>query len=359
MSISKDLQHHQRTTKTIRNMKPIITFALSAVLAITLSSCNNQSSQSSQPSLERLYIVWPDIDTDIQQIVMDEVDARRSINHADWACAIVLNERGEGITGYEIRRKDTTMHRYLTDKQAIGTIFMPFSLLMTSVTSFVDSSFTVPVQKKGWCPLGGKEIVDSHPRDTILRVRDIIAASSYQGAGRAFMASTWLKSNGVKNFKWYLNKLGCDSSQFCQWSEYASITGTDVITTPEHIALLYHCLTHGSFHEEWHVESSGVLEGLHDCVWNNDLGTASVTMCGDDIIYDRAQSDKVAIMGKTGTVTIDKDPHKHVISFVGIFPEDNPQYTCLVMFGNPQGAYSAGVDCGGTVRRIAERIMTK
>lgn len=339
-------------------MKRNLIFALTAVLAITFASCNNQSSQSSQPSLERQYIVWSDIDTDIQQIVMDEVDARIKINQADWACAIVLNERGKGITGYEVY-DSTTTHYHLTDKQAIGTLFMPFSLLMTSATSFVDSSFTVPVQKKGWCPWGDKEIVDSHPRDTILRVRDIIATSSYQGAGRALVASIWLRGNGVKNFKHYLNKLGCDSNQFCQWSEFASITGTDVITTPEHIALLYHCLTHGLFPEEWHVESSGVLEGLHDCVWNNDLGTASVTKCGDVIIYDRAQSDKVAIMGKTGIVTIDKDPHKHSISFVGIFPEEKPQYTCLVMFGNPKGVYSAGVDCGGTVRRIAERIMTK
>lgn len=336
-------------------MRPIITLALSAVLAITFTSCGKQPSQS---SLKQQYIIWNYIDKDILQIVMDEVNARIKINQADWVCAIVLNEKGEGIAGYEMY-DSTTTHYHIRDKQAIGTLFMPFSLLMASATSFVDSSFSVPVQKKGWCPRGNKEIVDSHPRDTILRVRDIIATSSYQGAGRALLASIWLKSNGVKNFKHYLNKLGCDSNQFCQWSEYASITGTDVITTPEHIAWLYHCMAHGLFPEEWHVESSGVLEGLHDCVWNNDLGSASVTKCNDDIIYDRAQSGKVAIMGKTGTVTIDKDPHKHIISFVGVFPEDNPQYTCLVMFGNPKGIYSAGVDCGGTVRRIAERIMTK
>lgn len=204
-------------------MRPIITLALSAVLAIALASCNNQS------SLERQYVVWSDIDTDIQQIVMDEVDARIKINQADWACAIVLNERGKGIAGYEVY-DSTTTHYHLTDKQAIGTLFMPFSLLMASATSFVDSSFAVPVQNKGWCPWGNREIVDSHPRDTILRVRDVIATSSYQGAGRAL---------------------------------------------------------------------------------------------------------------------------------VGIFPEEKPQYTCLVMFGNPKGVYSAGVDCGGTVRRIAERIMTK
>ena len=339
-------------------MKPIITFALTAVLAITYASCSNQSSQSSQPLLERQDVVWSDIDTGTPLIVMDEVKTRIDINQADWACALVLNELGEGIAGYEMY-DSTTTHYHLTDKQAIGTLFMPFSLLMTSVTSFVDSSLTFPVHKEGWRPYEGKKIFDSHPRDTILRVRDIIATSSYQGAGRALMASIWLKRNGVNNFKHYLNKLGCDSNQFCQWSEFASITGTDVITTPEHIAWLYHCLAHGLFPKEWRVESSGVLEGLHDCVWNNDLGTASVTKCGDVVIYDRAQSDKVAIMGKTGTVTIDKDPHKHIISFVGIFPEDNPQYTCLVMFGNPKGVYSAGVDCGGTVRRIAERIMTK
>ncbi len=257
-------------------MKPIITFALSAVLAFTFASCNKQSSQS---PLEQQYVVWSDIDTDIQQIVMEEVNARQDINQAYWACALVLNERGEGIAGYE-RYDSTTTCYHLTDKQAIGTLFTPFSVLMDSCQE-IDCALPV------------------------------------------------------------------------------TITDTDVITTPEYVAWLYHCLTHGLFPEEWHVESSGVLESLHDCVWNNERGTASVTRISDIIIYDRAQSDKVAIMGRTGSRMIDNDPHKHVISFVGIFPEDNPQYTCLVMFGNPKGIYCAGVDCGGTVRRIAERIMTK
>ena len=103
----------------------------------------------------------------------------------------------------------------------------------------------------------------------------------------------------------------------------------------------------------------GVIEGLHDCVWNNDLGTASVLKWMGNIVDYKAQSNKVAIMGKTGSLRLDESGRKHRISFVGIFPENDPQYTCMVMFNAPKNFpfYDAGMDCGSTVRIIAERIM--
>lgn len=88
--------------------------------------------------------------------------------------------------------------------------------------------------------------------------------------------------------------------------------------------------------------------------------TAVLKWMGDIVDY-KAQSNKVAIMGKTGSLRLDENGRKHRISFVGIFPENDPQYTCMVMFNAPKNFpfYDAGMDCGSTVRIIAESILKK
>jgi len=312
-------------------MKPIITIALTAVLTISFASCR----KSESPLKTQNFCCKPS--KDIQHILEEEINAQRKIIKPDWTCALVLNERGEIIAGYDTYNSSTLPHLY--KEMVIGSLFMPFSILIATRTNLVDSSSVFPF--------------------TNFHIRDVIANNSYIGVKRIVYKAL---SNSKYCEQWCKDNLGeldVISNLSSNRYGYLSLAGVNVITTPAHITWLYHCLAHGLFPEEWHVESSGVLEGLHDCVWNNELGTASVSKYGGEIVYDRAQSDKVAIIGKTGAMMIDNDPYKHIISFVGIFPEDKPQYTCLVMFGNPKGIYCAGVDCGGTVRRIAEQIMTK
>lgn len=99
--------------------------------------------------------------------------------------------------------------------------------------------------------------------------------------------------------------------------------------------------------------------GLHRAVWDNNLDTASINPW--DI--RKAQSDKVRIAGKTGAaqncINEQYDRCHYRLSFAGYFPEDNPQYTCMVILCNPKyyGYYEAGADCGIPIRRIAERIL--
>jgi cell division protein FtsI (penicillin-binding protein 3) len=99
-----------------------------------------------------------------------------------------------------------------------------------------------------------------------------------------------------------------------------------------------------------------VRECLHDVVWDNDLGTASVNPWGTR----KAQSELVSIAGKTGTAQIREKGYsdsRHRMSFVGYFPEENPQYSCICVIHAPQWPYDAGLDCGTVVRQIAEKTM--
>lgn len=106
-----------------------------------------------------------------------------------------------------------------------------------------------------------------------------------------------------------------------------------------------------------------VQTALHDVVWDNNLGTASVLKWGGKVIYKKAQSDLVHIAGKTGTAQLFRNggyqSRQHRMTFVGYFPEEAPEYTCLCMIEHPRnsGAYDAGLDCGTVVRLIAEQTM--
>ena len=89
---------------------------------------------------------------------------------------------------------------------------------------------------------------------------------------------------------------------------------------------------------------------LHDVVWDNHLGTASIRPWNKE---PKAQSDLVHIAGKTGTAQLFMNGHysgrNHRMTFVGYFPEEDPQYTCLCMIENPKnaGLYDAGYDYDG------------
>ena len=101
---------------------------------------------------------------------------------------------------------------------------------------------------------------------------------------------------------------------------------------------------------------------LHDVVWDNDLGTASVRRWKGHYLGRKAQSDLVHIAGKTGTAQLyikGYQTTRHRITFVGYFPEEDPQYTCICMINDPKlyPKYDAGYDCGRTVRTIAEKTM--
>ena len=96
---------------------------------------------------------------------------------------------------------------------------------------------------------------------------------------------------------------------------------------------------------------------LHDVVWDDHLGTAAAKPWSR-----KAQSPLVTIAGKTGTAQLIIPGHgysgrHHRMTFVGYFPEENPQYTCICMIEDPQFPYDAGMDCGTAVRVIAEKTM--
>ncbi len=74
------------------------------------------------------------------------------------------------------------------------------------------------------------------------------------------------------------------------------------------------------------------------------------------------KSKQYKIAGKTGTAQLIVDgsynKQRHLASFVGYFPADNPKYACIVMINDPQENGSYGGDVAAPVfRKISDYVM--
>jgi cell division protein FtsI (penicillin-binding protein 3) len=68
-----------------------------------------------------------------------------------------------------------------------------------------------------------------------------------------------------------------------------------------------------------------------------------------------------SLAGKTGTARRTEngryDLSKHIPTFVGLFPADNPQFVILVKIDNPQGAYMGGLTAAPVTKKLVEAAL--
>ena len=105
---------------------------------------------------------------------------------------------------------------------------------------------------------------------------------------------------------------------------------------------------------------TAVRQALEDVVEN---GTAAGKYIGSKEVLPGAKSKRVKIAGKTGTAQRYANgtysySNGHYVSFVGYFPADEPQYTCIVVIDRPRGAGrpGGGYMAGPVFRQFAEEV---
>ncbi|HCS87655.1 MAG TPA: hypothetical protein DIW30_04365 [Bacteroidales bacterium] len=327
-----------------------IHIALGAIILAGMSACTQQ---------ERITTEHPVAIVDsLQQIVAEEVQARFCRTEAEWGVGILMDAHsGTVVAMYDT---DSTLI-HAQSAWELGSIISPLALLAAYSVDPQGWDTAVTVCCSGF-EYAGHTFWDGHPRDTVYSLSDAIATSSkvavIQYMLRVFEQQPALLPEILA--KWGIECAVQDSACDDVMLEALEYAMGNCTVTPVQLAYLYSCVATG---QHLRVPANGldsVRLGLHRVVWDNNLGTASINPWN----MQKAQSDKVRIAGKTGAARIcidgQYDTRHHRLSFVGYFPEDNPQYTCLVILNNPKhyGYYEAGADCGIPVRCIAERIQT-
>jgi len=348
------------------------------------------------------------INTDLQDIVEKALRDRLEMVSGDWGCCILMETQSGHIKAIANldRNKDgsysESMNHAVTRVEP-GSTFKTIALMAAIDDGKIKITDTIKVYRDGWVYLGKSKHTDSHPKDTTYSVRSALAVSSnialakivtraYDGNAEKFVKK--LEKMNLRD-SFYSEIPGADAPRIQVPNDAVTISkmayGYSVELSPMQILAFYNGIANdgkmirpmlvtelqqdGITMKRFSTETikssmckkstlADIRACLHDVVWDNNLGTASVRKWNGHIAAYKAQSDLVHIAGKTGTAQLfipgrGYSGRNHRMTFVGYFPEEAPQYTCICMIENPKNypAYDAGYDCGNVVRQIAEKTI--
>lgn len=342
------------------------------------------------------------IDITLQDIVEKALLNKLERLQAQWGCCILIETHTGAIKAIANLDKASDGKYYELQNHAVnrvepGSTFKPIAMMVAIDDGKIDIDDKVEITKKPWNYLSVSH-TDAHKMDTTLTVRSAIAVSSNIAMAKII---TQAYEGSAKKFVNRIARTGLMDSVYCEIPGAQKIRidvpndtvtlskmsyGYSVELSPMQIAMFYNAIANDgkmmrpmlvqsierngeiidSFEPEV-VKSSicssstlcDIQSALEDVVWDNHLGTASVNAWGGR----KAQSDLVEIAGKTGTAQIFDGgryhSNRHRITFVGYFPMEQPQYTCICMINDPKPYYDSGADCGWVVRTIAEQTMAQ
>ena len=341
------------------------------------------------------------IDANLQDITENALLTKLKEKNAQWGCCILMETHTGYIRAIANLDRGSDGEYYESLNHAVqrvepGSTFKTISLVAAMDDGKIEIDDTISITKKPWVYMHKSKHTDAHPMDTILDVRSALAVSSNIALAKMITSSY---EGSARKFVRKIERMGLCDSIYCEipGAEQARIDipkdtvtlskmsyGYSVEMSPMHIAMFYNAIANNGKMMRPMLVSAIQKEGeivkrfkpttlnssicsrstlreiqgaLHDVVWDDHLGTASKKPWSN-----KAQSNLVALAGKTGTAQLyipgkGYSNRKHRITFVGYFPEANPEYTCICMIENPQYPYDAGMDCGSTVRVIAEKTM--
>ena len=340
------------------------------------------------------------IDANLQDLVENALLDITAKRNAKWGCCILMETQSGAIRAIANLDRDAEGDYYEAQNHAVqriepGSTFKTIALVAALDDGKIDIDDTVSVTRQPW-PYFSVKHTDAHPMDTVLTVQSALAVSSNIALAKLITRSY---EGSAKKFVRRIEKMGLMDSVYCEIPGADKVRidvpkdtvtlskmsyGYSVELSPLQILMFYNAIANKgrmmrpmlvtgiqqngenikSFRPEV-VKSSicssrtlkDIQGALHDVVWDNHLGTASKRLWSS-----KAQSNLVHIAGKTGTAQLlirGRYEKRHRITFVGYFPEENPRYTCICMLEDPRpaGSYDAGMDCGSTVRMIAEKTM--
>lgn len=342
------------------------------------------------------------IDMNLQDVVESALLARLERTHAEWGCALLMETKTghiKAIANLDEQEDGTYVEQlnHAVTRVEPGSTFKTIALLAALEDDKVRLYDTMQVYRNGWKYMSSQH-TDSHPRDTVYTVRSALAVSSNIALAKIITSGY---DGSARKFVRRIEKMGLTDSVYSEipGAQQALIRvpndtvtlskmayGYSVLVTPMQLLMFYNAIANDGKmirpmlvteirdneevvkrYQTEVVQSSicskralnDIRLCLHDVVWDNKLGTASVLPWGEK----KAQSDVVHIAGKTGTAQLLMNgrywSNRHRMTFVGYFPEEDPQYTCLCMINYPKnaGAYDAGMDCGIVVKQIAEKTV--
>lgn len=343
------------------------------------------------------YDVITSIDVNIQDVAETSLYNHLVHHQAEWGCAILMEVQTGKIKAIANLELDTASGKYYESyNHAIGTRIEPGSTFkLASMMALledhkIDLEDTIDIGQ-GYTMFHGLTIKDVHGiRDGKISIREAFEKSSNVGISKLIhqhYASTpdrFLKhlqhfsldeivGIEIKGEKQpYIKNIQDDS-----WSAvslpFMSI-GYEVLLTPIQILSFYNAIANnGKLVKPMLVsevrEAGKTIQQFDTEVLNNHLCSEETLTHVKDLLEGVVERGTATflnrsvykIAGKTGTAQIAQlntgyDKTNYNASFVGYFPAENPQFSCIVVVSKPKGAYYASSVAVPVFKSIADKV---
>ena len=344
--------------------------------------------------------VFSTIDVEIQDIVHDNL-LQQTINfEADHSSAIVMEVSTGKIKAISNFGRTSEGKYYEKLNYAVGESIEPGSTFkLMSIISLLEDNALDTLQKidtkNGKLNFYGYDVRDSKEGGYgEINLMDIFRLSSNTGIVSA--VNNFYKENPRK-FVDRISNIGIDKALGIEikgepipkfphpddkswnglslpWMAY----GYGISLTPLQILTFYNSIANNGEMVKPKFLEKVVSSFGHDYEFKKEVMNSSI--CSkktldiiNKMLYDVVQhpngtaynikSKYFNISGKTGTSQVDynSDNINYNSSFVGFFPSDEPQYSCIIMINKPNkqlGYYGSSV-AGPVFKNIAEKIMSK
>ncbi len=345
------------------------------------------------------------IDISLQDIAETELESQMRQHSAQYGTVVVMEVKTGKVRAMANLMRDSLNNFYENFNYAVGNLssggasdpgstFKIASVIVAMEDGYITPETMVKVGN-GVDTYYGKTIKDSHtPDSTWLSVQRIIETSSNVGTAR-FVYDNYKHQqqkfvDGIKRL--HLNEpLGIelkgeavpvihepsDGSKYWSgislpWMAY----GYGVAITPLQILAFYNAIAN-----DGKLIRPMFVEGLSYCgemVETFDPYVIDPQICSHKTIEAvkkmlegvvqngtarNLKNENYPIAGKTGTAQMNYGKGGQKItyhaSFVGYFPADNPEYSCIVSIYNPsEGSFYGNVVAGNVFRKIADKIYS-
>ncbi len=343
--------------------------------------------------------LYTTIDINIQDVADHALLKALIKNKASHGCAVLMEVKTgaiKAISNLTKSKNDSTLYEESLN-YAIGYPTEPGSTFkLASFLALIDE-FDIPLEEKvfvgnGECNYFDRKMKDAHPPKTNeLTAQEIFENSSNVGTSK--LVTKYFS----KNPKQYTDKLRSfhlheklnlsipgegipviKQPKNSDWSgtslPWISI-GYESLLTPLHTLTLYNAIANNGkmvkpmFVKE--IRKNGVvLKKFEPEVIDEKIVSEKTVQKAKQLMEGvvkngsgkglNIQAFKVG--GKTGTAqTARSGKYEKVYqaSFVGYFPADNPQYTCIVIINSPSnGVYYGGLVAGPVFKEIAEKVYS-
>lgn len=343
-----------------------------------------------RPVRGNLYLT---IDLEFQRVVEEELRRGWEQYRPKWACAVGLDPRtGEVLAlcvlpdfdpnEYAAASPDSRRNRVLTDPYEPGSVLKPLV-----VAGALECGLTTPAETFD-CGYGsfrfGSRTVRDHKPFGALTVAQIIAQSSNVGTCKI------AQRMGRERVRLALANFGLGArtgidlpaespgqlKPIAQWSDYTLTSapiGYELLVTPLQLACAFSAIANGGLWIRPRVIAEVLTEDgflVHRPASElprrvvSEQTAAEVRKMLEEVVISgtggEAAPKGMRVAGKTGTTQVlDRatgtyQSDRHIASFVGYAPAENPRICMAIVFCEPQGSYGGKVSAP-VFRRILER----